>query len=366
MRIGKTIVFLAACCAGGTALAQDNPVQSPGLTVPWANQTPWPFGPANSNSTTNQVKEKKQVIEKRSVPKSTGAAQQSSEDVKHIDWIEAQRQVGQARAHASSGILQAEMSFWKNVPSIVSNSPAVSPTAAQPQKPLSEWVVVASDQAPTTKQASTPSPRLLFTGNSSAANSPAPNSLSLQLLRPLTDEHAQTETGESKPPLKVLPMQKVQPKSAATLAPKGNLKTEQMIGPMLDAGALFSNLGTEAPPVGQPTEVVRSTNASLWGPDVYTWQSPTFFHSPLYFEQPNLERYGIGAHRYLQPTASSVHFYSSIALMPYKVLTQHPCERVYTLGYERPGNCAHIQGRPLRGQSRPGEVLKYWDCYSGY
>ncbi|MCC6509711.1 MAG: hypothetical protein IT423_11420, partial [Pirellulaceae bacterium] len=103
-----------------------------------------------------------------------------------------------------------------------------------------------------------------------------------------------------------------------------------------------------------------------WATESYTWYTPVFSHHPVYFEQPNLERYGIGTYRVLQPAASSAHFFSSIALLPYKALTQHPCERVYTLGYDRPGNCAAYQGRPWLGQSSLGEVFKVWNPYSGY
>ena len=98
----------------------------------------------------------------------------------------------------------------------------------------------------------------------------------------------------------------------------------------------------------------------------YTWISPVFYHKPLYFEQPNLERYGQGTYRFLQPAASSIHFFGTIPLLPYKVLTQHPCEKHYTLGNRRPGNCNPVQRRVVLGQSTVGEVREFYREGSGY
>jgi hypothetical protein len=68
-----------------------------------------------------------------------------------------------------------------------------------------------------------------------------------------------------------------------------------------------------------------------------TWTSPNMLHRPLYFEEPNLERYGI--HRRWQPVVSGTHFVLNVATLPYQIGAQCPdcCE--YSLGRFRPGNC---------------------------
>jgi hypothetical protein len=77
---------------------------------------------------------------------------------------------------------------------------------------------------------------------------------------------------------------------------------------------------------------------AMWGGADYTWVAPNFSHQPLYFEQPNLERYG-HHHGIYQPAISGAHFFSSVALLPYKVGAYRPCEEIYTLGHYRPGDC---------------------------
>jgi|GEM_PF-5050860 hypothetical protein len=78
--------------------------------------------------------------------------------------------------------------------------------------------------------------------------------------------------------------------------------------------------------------------AAMWGGSSYTWVAPNFSHQPLYFEQANLERYG-HHHGIYQPAISGAHFFSSVAILPYKVGAYRPCEEIYTLGHYRPGDC---------------------------
>ena len=74
----------------------------------------------------------------------------------------------------------------------------------------------------------------------------------------------------------------------------------------------------------------------------YMWESPAFFNRPLYFEQPNLERYGydwgIG-----QFWISGAQFFVKIPLLPYMMVVHPPREPVYSLGYYRPGSRAPYQ-----------------------
>ncbi len=139
----------------------------------------------------------------------------------------------------------------------------------------------------------------------------------------------------------------------------GKFNTASMIGPMAYAPQLFSKLEIEQSFQGYAERVAarrtRDMDSPMHAPytfEVYTWISPVFYHKPLYFEQPNLERYGQGTHRLLQPAASSVHFFGTIPLLPYKILTQHPCEKYYTLGNRRPGNCNPVQRRVILGNPR--------------
>jgi hypothetical protein len=69
-----------------------------------------------------------------------------------------------------------------------------------------------------------------------------------------------------------------------------------------------------------------------------TWRSPNMKHRPLYFEEANLERYG-QAHPKLQPVLSGLHFFSSVAFLPYKTGVTPPNTCVYSIGHDRPGDC---------------------------
>ena len=165
------------------------------------------------------------------------------------------------------------------------------------------------------------------------------------------------------------------PSDAAKSQGKSDEKfnTNNMIGPMRHAGELFSMLEVQDRFQGYAESVQSARTRDLDSPaqspytfETYTYISPVFYHKPLYFEQPNLERYGQGTYRCLQPAASSIHFFGTIPLLPYKALTQHPCEKHYTLGNQRPGNCNPVQKRVVLGQSYFGEVREYWRPGSGY
>ena len=162
--------------------------------------------------------------------------------------------------------------------------------------------------------------------------------------------------------------------SMRTSAKTGDkFQTATMIGPMANTQQLFSMLEVKEPFQTYAETVNAARTREMDSPmhaaytyENYTWISPVFYHKPLYFEQPNLERYGQGANRFLQPAASSIHFFGTIPLLPYKMLTQHPCEKHYTLGNRRPGNCNPVQRRVVLGQSTIGEVREYWRDGSGY
>ncbi len=74
-----------------------------------------------------------------------------------------------------------------------------------------------------------------------------------------------------------------------------------------------------------------------WEDRVYTWAAPQFYHKPLYFQQVNLERYGVGPCSLLQPAHSALHFYGSTILWPGEMLWNAPAKSIYSLGHQRPG-----------------------------
>ena len=85
---------------------------------------------------------------------------------------------------------------------------------------------------------------------------------------------------------------------------------------------------------------MRSLDARGWTPLVMTWKASNLCHSPLYFEDVNLERYGHTHGPVLEPLVQSAHFFGNVLVLPYKMGVHHPRECIYTLGYYRPGSCA--------------------------
>jgi hypothetical protein len=77
-----------------------------------------------------------------------------------------------------------------------------------------------------------------------------------------------------------------------------------------------------------------------------TWTSPNLGYYPLYFEDENLERYGIG-YGCLQNPVSGARFLTDTFFLPYKMCVEPPHQCVYPIGRPRPGNCIPaIDNRP--------------------
>ena len=74
-----------------------------------------------------------------------------------------------------------------------------------------------------------------------------------------------------------------------------------------------------------------------WLPTVSWWESPNFYHNPLYFEDRKLERYG-GHYGVLQTALSAAHFFQSVATLPHQIGADPPRCRHYPIGLNRPGN----------------------------
>lgn len=78
-------------------------------------------------------------------------------------------------------------------------------------------------------------------------------------------------------------------------------------------------------------------------PLLYQWHASNLHHYPLYFEDPNLERYGHAHHPLFQPFLSTGRMSLQLVGLPYQMTIDPVCKSVYTLGWYRPGECAPKQ-----------------------
>ena len=85
-------------------------------------------------------------------------------------------------------------------------------------------------------------------------------------------------------------------------------------------------------------EIALGHDARSWFATEFNWVASDLFAQPAYFDDPVLERYGQTRGPLIQPGLSGVHFFGQFPLMPYKLLVDRPFEKVYTLGYYRPGS----------------------------
>lgn len=152
--------------------------------------------------------------------------------------------------------------------------------------------------------------------------------------------------------------------SAIAASDAGSYRTADMVGPLTSGSSLFSQLKIDQDFRTQPLQSasrirIHPEQGHQPGLKCFAWSSPHFYHRALYFEQVNLERYGIGAPRYLQPFYSAAHFYGSIGILPYKTLVEHPNERSFTLGHQRPGDYVAYQRRAFLGTAPAANAL-HW------
>ena len=85
-----------------------------------------------------------------------------------------------------------------------------------------------------------------------------------------------------------------------------------------------------------------------WGTTVYSWDAPSFYHSPTYFEDIQLERYG-NEIAFVQPVVSGLHFLKDAATVPYQMGIEGNCPtaEIYDLGHDRPGDCVQYSWQRL-------------------
>jgi len=70
---------------------------------------------------------------------------------------------------------------------------------------------------------------------------------------------------------------------------------------------------------------------------IYTWEASNLNYNPLYFEDPNLERYGNSRRDLVQPFVSMGRFTGQLLGLPYQMSIDPIRKKVYPLGYYRPG-----------------------------
>ncbi len=215
--------------------------------------------------------------------------------------------------------------------------------------------------------------------NSSAPPLPVPTSLSnveaegtpLITLdgQPLETTHGSLLFTENNEPIQVLPIHFQQTAPTANSRPiqknASGLKLDEMIRSPIDHYKAMNNLGTNnffLSGVDIPNQVrsapLNELGSFEWTPFGYCWCTPSFCHKPLYFEQPNLERYGISPGPILAPVHSSAHFFGSIVMLPAKVVYRPWWTKSCTLGNNRPGDCVPMQAIPANSEV-PGRVSRH-------
>jgi hypothetical protein len=131
---------------------------------------------------------------------------------------------------------------------------------------------------------------------------------------------------------------------------KDFLDVTRLIGRPASSYSLFQDLETDqkfqqTATLADPIRTTRDADAAtyMWNTHGYAWESASFCYSPLYFEQPNIERYGQGVGRPFASTVSAVKFGADIVTLPVALVCTPPWECSCTLGHHRPGNCAPYQ-----------------------
>jgi hypothetical protein len=168
-------------------------------------------------------------------------------------------------------------------------------------------------------------------------------------------------------PMNVLPLAQEPNKTSRERSRGGKLNVKDMVSNQVDFTRILSmtEIDSVANEPAALAPMVRIQNSPSmgeyqWTPSGYCWQSPAFCYSPLYFEQPNLERYGNSAFPLLAPAVSATYFLGQVTFLPIKSLIQPPWSKSCTLGHHRPGDCAPFQRRnPHHVQATPAVSQPY-------
>ncbi len=98
--------------------------------------------------------------------------------------------------------------------------------------------------------------------------------------------------------------------------------------------------GADGRPLECPQEIPLSVapyQPRMYSPTVYAWAASNICYNPLYFEDPQLERYGHAWPFFVQPLVSTARFTVQAIGIPYQMTLNPPCSAVYPLGFYRPG-----------------------------
>jgi hypothetical protein len=90
-------------------------------------------------------------------------------------------------------------------------------------------------------------------------------------------------------------------------------------------------------------------------PSVFSWTASNINYYPLYFQDPQLERYG-HTYGWAQPAVSLGRFGVQLVGLPYQMALDPPCKRMYPLGYYRPGEPAPKLFYPIPFNARAAAV----------
>jgi hypothetical protein len=141
--------------------------------------------------------------------------------------------------------------------------------------------------------------------------------------------------------------QDVPPVPKAAIADRSIDVDPEAFRPLRQVGTSISPPPGELPPdvaerrFGTAPVITASAHGGRgWTESAYLWQAPTLFYGPLYFEEPNLERYGHHAGCVLQPALSAAHFLVAVPALPVRMVVMRPWNAVYPLGHASPGGPA--------------------------
>jgi hypothetical protein len=182
-----------------------------------------------------------------------------------------------------------------------------------------------------------------------------PRLASSPLQDPLT---ASEDKAKEKSPLQLDPLKPAvnNPANKSTTSKAGKLNVDQMIRTPIDHVQAMSKVNAKPPATElQPLPSVRGQHFdgnvfAEWNSMGYCWSSPAFCHRPLYFEQPNLERYGIGHGHYVDPWLSAAHFYGNVMVLPFKAVWDPCWGKSCSLGNNRPGDCVPVQRQGIQAK----------------
>jgi hypothetical protein len=100
-----------------------------------------------------------------------------------------------------------------------------------------------------------------------------------------------------------------------------------LVEPVDVEGIRPANIAAELQPATSPI-LLSGSPFGVAHPQRYLY---CFSYNPLYFEDANLERCGLG-HGFCQPAASAAQFLGRTALLPYSLIAHSPCSCETTLG----------------------------------